>query len=107
MDRLRPEWWAIPTGQPASQSTVPGAPNFRGPIRFLSPNSSQLEAAYLPVYGLGIPSVAAMRVVLEKLGAGPGGGKEAVWQNIREEPVVYIRGGGARWLYNGCDFSVG
>ncbi|PSC67685.1 paladin isoform X1 [Micractinium conductrix] len=55
-----------------------GAPNFR-------------QVADLPVYGVAIPTVSGLRLVLDKLGAGAGR-RKVLWHNQREEPVVYING---------------
>ena len=59
--------------------TVAGAANFR-------------QATGHPIYGLAIAPVSAIRAVLERVGAGPGGGAAAVWHNMREEPTVFING---------------
>eukprot|EP00850_Spirogloea_muscicola_P022112 SM000277S10347 [mRNA] locus=s277:33301:42396:- [translate_table: standard] len=57
---------------------VDGAPNFR-------------EVAGFPVYGVANPTVEGIREVLARIGAGVGG-RNALWHNMREEPVVYING---------------
>eukprot|EP00850_Spirogloea_muscicola_P002322 SM000009S23451 [mRNA] locus=s9:35424:44183:- [translate_table: standard] len=57
---------------------VDGAPNFR-------------EVAGFPVYGVANPTVEGIREVLARIGAGAGG-RNALWHNMREEPVVYING---------------
>jgi hypothetical protein len=53
---------------------VEGAPNFR-------------QVAGLPVYGVAIPTVSGLRLVLERLGAGQGK-RRVLWHNQREEPVM-------------------
>lgn len=61
--------------------TVEGAPNFR-------------RVNGVPVVGMGMPTVAGIRAVLQKVGGGPdkAGASHALWFNMREEPVVYING---------------
>ncbi|MBI3928792.1 MAG: hypothetical protein HY319_24845 [Armatimonadetes bacterium] len=44
------------------------------------------------IHGVAQPTVEGIRNVLEEAGAAPGGPKEAVWTNLREEPVVYVNG---------------
>ena len=56
---------------------IEGAPNFR-------------QIPGLPVYGVAIPTVLGLRLVLEKLGASSG--RKVLWHNLREEPVLYING---------------
>ncbi|KAK9808828.1 hypothetical protein WJX72_004439 [[Myrmecia] bisecta] len=55
-----------------------GAPNFR-------------KVPGLPVYGVAIPTVVGLRLVLETLGAEQGR-RKVLWHNMREEPVLYING---------------
>lgn len=50
------------------------------------------QVAGLPVFGVAIPTVAGLRLVLERLGAARGA-RRVLWHNQREEPVVYINGG--------------
>ncbi|KAG6550760.1 hypothetical protein Mapa_007664 [Marchantia paleacea] len=57
---------------------VEGAPNFR-------------EVAGVPVYGVANPTIDGIRAVLHRVGSGVGG-RPVLWQNMREEPVVYING---------------
>ncbi|EFN52818.1 hypothetical protein CHLNCDRAFT_26452 [Chlorella variabilis] len=57
---------------------IDGAPNFR-------------QVSGLPVYGVAIPTVSGLRLVLERLGAA-GGRRKVLWHNQREEPVIYING---------------
>ena len=45
------------------------------------------QVADLPVYGVAIPTVSGLRLVLDKLGAGAGR-RKVLWHNQREEPVV-------------------
>lgn len=55
-----------------------GAPNFRG-------------TDLARIYGVGQPTVAGVRSVLNYLGAGRRQGQRPViWVNLREEPVVYL-----------------
>ena len=53
---------------------IEGAPNFR-------------QVSGMPVYGVAIPTVAGLRLVLELLGAA-GGKRKVLWHNQREEPVM-------------------
>jgi hypothetical protein len=39
------------------------------------------------VYGVAIPTVSGLRLVLERLGA-PQGRRKVLWHNQREEPVM-------------------
>ncbi|KAK9839780.1 hypothetical protein WJX81_000925 [Elliptochloris bilobata] len=55
-----------------------GAPNFR-------------QVPELPVYGVAIPTVSGLRLVLDELGAEQGR-RKVIWANMREEPVLYING---------------
>ncbi|GAB4814185.1 hypothetical protein N2152v2_001231 [Parachlorella kessleri] len=55
-----------------------GAPNFR-------------QVPGLPVYGIAIPTVTGLRLVLDKLGASKGR-RRVLWHSMREEPVIYING---------------
>lgn len=57
---------------------IEGAPNFR-------------QVPGLPVYGIAIPTVTGLRLVLDKLGAGKGR-RKVLWHSMREEPVLYING---------------
>lgn len=57
---------------------VEGAPNFR-------------EVAGLPVYGVANPTIDGIRAVLQRVGSGVGG-RQVLWHNMREEPVIYING---------------
>ena len=59
---------------------VPGAPHYR-------------EAGE-GIHGVGQPSVAGIKAVLDKAGCGPNGSSEkpAIWTNLREEPVIYVNG---------------
>jgi hypothetical protein len=57
---------------------IEGAPNFR-------------QVAGLPVFGVAIPTVSGLRLVLERLGAAHGR-RKVLWHNQREEPVIYING---------------
>jgi hypothetical protein len=50
-----------------------------------------LQVAGLPVYGVAIPTVSGLRLVLERLGAAQGR-RKVLWHNQREEPVIYING---------------
>ncbi|ERN03230.1 hypothetical protein AMTR_s00003p00177190 [Amborella trichopoda] len=57
---------------------VDGAPNFR-------------EVPGFPVYGVANPAIDGIHAVLQRIG-GSQGGRPVLWQNMREEPVVYING---------------
>ena len=60
---------------------IEGAPNFRG-------------VPELPVYGVGMPTIAGIRNVLSSIGSGLDSVERAttLWFNWREEPLVYING---------------
>ncbi len=50
---------------------------------------------HVPVYGVGMPTVDGITGVLQAVAGGSdAGGKhlQALWVNMREEPVVYING---------------
>lgn len=57
---------------------VDGAPNFR-------------EVQGFPVYGVANPTIEGIRAVLQRVGEGSCG-RPVLWHNMREEPVVYIKG---------------
>lgn len=46
-----------------------------------------LQVVGLPVYGVAIPTVSGLRLVLDRLGAGQGR-RRVLWHNQREEPVM-------------------
>ncbi|DBA95417.1 TPA: hypothetical protein ACH3X3_013289 [Trebouxia sp. C0006] len=50
-----------------------------------------MQVPELPVYGVAIPTVSGMRLVLDELGAAQGQ-RRVMWFNMREEPVIYING---------------
>ncbi len=45
------------------------------------------QVAGLPVFGVAIPTVSGLRLVLERLGAAHGR-RKVLWHNQREEPVM-------------------
>ena len=49
--------------------------------------TSALQVAGLPVFGVAIPTVSGLRLVLERLGAAHGR-RKVLWHNQREEPVM-------------------
>eukprot|EP00198_Chlamydomonas_reinhardtii_P010887 XP_001700224.1 predicted protein [Chlamydomonas reinhardtii] len=55
-----------------------GAPNFR-------------QIPNVPVYGVAIPTVTGLRSALNAVGANKGA-RKVYWQNMREEPLVFING---------------
>ncbi|GLC33893.1 hypothetical protein PLESTM_000131000, partial [Pleodorina starrii] len=55
-----------------------GAPNFR-------------QIPLVPVYGVAIPTVTGLRSALNAVGANKGA-RKVLWQNLREEPLVFING---------------
>ncbi|GMH33294.1 hypothetical protein BSKO_01128 [Bryopsis sp. KO-2023] len=57
---------------------IDGAPNFR-----------QVED--LPVYGVAVPTVVGLRIVLDIVGADRGQ-RKVLWHNMREEPLIYVNG---------------
>lgn len=62
--------------------SIEGAPNFRG-------------MPHVPVYGVGMPTVDGITGVMQALAGGSdttGKHLQALWVNMREEPVVYING---------------
>ena len=44
------------------------------------------------VYGVAMPTVDAIKGVLNKVGGGPEGEKTIFWTSLREEPVLYVNG---------------
>jgi len=50
----------------------------------------------MPIYGVGMPTVQGVRGVLRSVSgsSSPGAGRRvnALWVNMREEPMVYING---------------
>jgi len=50
----------------------------------------------MPIYGVGMPTVQGVRGVLRSVSgsSSPGAGRHvnALWVNMREEPMVYING---------------
>lgn len=62
------------------QPELPGAPNYR-------------SLSQTAIQGSAQPDVAAIKTILERSNAAPGqSGPSAVWVNLREEPVLYIKG---------------
>lgn len=49
-----------------------------------------LQVSGLPVYGVGNPTIDGVRRVLRRIN--DGGRRPVLWQNMREEPVVYVNG---------------
>lgn len=62
--------------QQSGHPRIEGAPNYR-------------HAEGTDIHGLGQPTVAALRAVLEKVRES---GSEPLWINLREEPVLYVDG---------------
>lgn len=74
------------TGGANPQPRINGAPNYRA----LPTVQGAVDAS---IHGVAQPTIDGIRGVLDQVGAGPGGGgKTAVWTNLREEPVVYVNG---------------
>lgn len=68
----------------------PGCQNTRlTPLLDGAPNFRQVEG--LPVYGVAIPTISGLRMVLDLLGAAKSR-RKVLWFNLREEPVLYING---------------
>jgi Inositol hexakisphosphate len=68
----------------------PGCQNMRlTPLLEGAPNFRQVPD--LPVYGVAIPTVAGVRLVLDTVGAWQGR-RKVLWHNLREEPVIYCNG---------------
>lgn len=63
---------------PCLPERLEGAPNFR-------------EIPGFPVYGVANPTVDGIRSVIQRIGSSRGG-RPVLWHNMREEPVVYIKG---------------
>ena len=59
------------------------------PILEGAPNFRKVEG--LPVYGVAIPTVTGLRNVLNELNSS-GGHLSVYWQNLREEPLIFING---------------
>ncbi|GFR48167.1 hypothetical protein Agub_g10003 [Astrephomene gubernaculifera] len=57
---------------------IDGAPNFR-------------QIPGVPMYGVAIPTVTGVRSALNAVGANKGA-RKVYWQNLREEPLVFING---------------
>ncbi|XP_004345330.1 hypothetical protein CAOG_06581 [Capsaspora owczarzaki ATCC 30864] len=66
---------------------IDGAPNFRQVAL------SQFGARTGPsVFACAVPTVPAIKLVVSRTGAGPGGARTLLWTSLREEPVVYVNG---------------
>ncbi|XP_042044508.1 paladin-like isoform X2 [Salvia splendens] len=63
---------------PCLPERLEGAPNFR-------------EIPGFPVYGVANPTVDGIKSVIQRIGSSRGG-RPVLWHNMREEPVVYIKG---------------
>ncbi|KAH6768947.1 metal ion-binding protein [Perilla frutescens var. frutescens] len=63
---------------PCLPERLEGAPNFR-------------EIPGFPVYGVANPTVDGIRSVIQRIGSSKGG-RPVLWHNMREEPVIYIKG---------------
>uniref|UniRef100_A0A6N2NAG9 Tyrosine specific protein phosphatases domain-containing protein n=1 Tax=Salix viminalis TaxID=40686 RepID=A0A6N2NAG9_SALVM len=63
---------------PGLPERVDGAPNFR-------------EVPGFPVYGVANPTIDGILSVIRRIGSSKGG-RPVFWQNMREEPVIYING---------------
>ncbi|GLI60364.1 hypothetical protein VaNZ11_002488 [Volvox africanus] len=59
------------------------------PILEGAPNFRQIPA--VPVYGVAIPTVTGLRTALNAVGAQKGA-RKVLWQNLREEPLIFING---------------
>jgi hypothetical protein len=66
---------------------IDGAPNFRQ----VDVNTVVSQSPHR-VYGVAMPTRDAIRLVLDRTQAGPGGTKALLWTSLREEPVLYVNG---------------
>ncbi|KAI9099760.1 inositol hexakisphosphate-domain-containing protein [Phlyctochytrium arcticum] len=86
---------------------VDGAPNYRriplATVRALPSESASAVSSIIAsdstidrssqasaVYGIGMPTISAVKDVLRKVQADPEGSRQLVWTSLREEPVLYI-----------------
>ncbi|KAJ3046238.1 hypothetical protein HDV00_000050 [Rhizophlyctis rosea] len=79
----------------ASVTGTAGTPSSPGPSSLTSswmsdPDIDSTRAS--AVFGIGMPTKEAIRTVLTKVGANPGGMRQLVWTSLREEPVLYVNG---------------
>ncbi|KAJ1539576.1 hypothetical protein HK405_012731, partial [Cladochytrium tenue] len=81
--------------KPSLLERVEGAPNYRKISLLDLAAKLGLEPTVLQglsVYGIGMPTVEAIRTALNKVGAGKSGPRKVLWTSLREEPVIYIKG---------------
>ena len=78
---------------------IEGAPNFRivdlrlmfvGTGLSFGFKSHQGLTELGEVYGVAMPTKDAIKSVLKRVDAGPGGKRKLVWTSLREEPVLYV-----------------
>jgi hypothetical protein len=70
-----------------------GAPNFRSTDML-----SLFQRLSIPIpkpsphliYGVAMPTKDAIRNVLKRVNAGPGGSRKLLWTSLREEPVLFV-----------------
>lgn len=79
------------------EERIDGAPNYRGllisTIRSLNtPRSSRKECDGPRIYGIGMPTMEAIRSVMIKTGIEKSHDRKLLWTSLREEPVVYVNG---------------
>ena len=82
------------------QERLEGAPNFRC-VEFEEVRtsiSSFLSLEEQPpqrrtrIYGVAMPTLEAILLVLKRVNAGPDGTKRLLWTSLREEPVLFVNG---------------
>ena len=74
------------------EEPYPGIHNSAIPLEVEGAANFRQAGGGLPIYGLAISPLAAIKRVLQRVGAAPGGGGQAAWHNMREETTVYING---------------
>lgn len=78
---------------------IDGAPNYRRvfvddlmrSIGLTTLSFTAEKLANRSIFGIAMPKAAAIKKVLERAEAYPGGPKHLFWTSLREEPVIYIK----------------
>ncbi|KAJ3357018.1 hypothetical protein HDU83_009188 [Entophlyctis luteolus] len=76
---------------------VDGAPNYRkipleGVLKSIGYYPRTRKVKDRSVYGIGMPTIDAIKNTLDRCSAGPGGRVKVFWTSLREEPVIYVKG---------------
>lgn len=76
-----------------------GAPNYRKVDIFADAshatdtlNAFAMQAQHCYIYGVGMPTKPAIKLVLERVGAVAGSATRLLWFCLREEPTIYVNG---------------